>query len=830
MKLSLNWVKKHTTIAVPPTELIAKIGAQIGAIEHTVNWGERYRGVVVVRIAKVSPHPNADRLHIVEIDDATATQAADRLPGGHVQVVCGAPNVREGLRVAWIPPGVTVPATYDDSEPFVLDARPLRGVVSNGMLASPKELGLSDDHDGILELPDDTPPGLPFASLYDLDDHIIDIENKMFTHRPDCFGQLGVAREIAGIQNIPFHSPDWYTERPQLPGGEGLQLKVRNEVPGLAPRYMAVAFDNVKVQPSPLWLQSELYRLGARPVNNVVDLTNYLMLTTGQPLHAFDFDKVAGGGDSATIVVRKPHANEQIVLLDGKTITPHKDAVLICNEQQPLALGGVMGGAYSEISPATTRIILEVATFDMYAIRRTSMAHGIFTDAVTRFSKGQSPAQNAAVLAYAADMLVQHFNAGRVASPVADEYPNPLVVPQIELTSRFINERLGASFDTQTIADMLRGVEWDVEQTETNLRVKPPFWRMDIAIPEDIVEEIGRLYGFSNLPVTLPTRDLTPVHPDLMLGFKSRIRAILARAGANELQTYSFVHGALLQKAGQDMTQAYKLRNAISPDLQYYRVSVTPGLLEKIHPNIRRGYRQFALFELGKVHHKARLDEHEPDLPAEDPRVALVVAADAKAAADYPGAPFYQAKYLLGYLVGVLGLTVKYRPLEQDDVPPEWAAPFEPARSAAVVIGQQVVGVVGEYRQQVQRSFKLPEFAAGFELDTSLLHRTVSSGSPYAPGSQFPGLGQDVCFAVAMHVTYAQLYAAVIDGLPHDKLMDIRVNPVDIYQRTGAADQKQITLHIHLQHHQRTLTSKEANDIIGKMTAHAGRIVGAKQI
>ena len=362
MKISLNWVKQYTDVDLATDELVKLATERLGGIESVTDLSKQYEGIVVAKVVSCVKHPNADKLSLCKVDDGRVVKDVARDENGYVQVVCGAPNVREGLLVAWIPPGSIVPVSYGEKELFVLEARDLRGEVSNGMLASPAELGMSDNHSGILEIDpkektagmrhpelaegssgvvsgeqisrqarDDNTvkPGMPFKNLYDLDDTIIEIENKMFTHRPDGFGHLGVAREIAGIQHKSFISPSWYTQsqesRVKSHDSEAdihtsNLLSARVEDGDLCPRYMAVVLEDVEIKPSPLWLQSYLKRVDVRPINNVVDITNYMMLLTAQPLHAFDFDKIAKDG-KAEITVRKPKDGEKMTLLDGKTIS-----------------------------------------------------------------------------------------------------------------------------------------------------------------------------------------------------------------------------------------------------------------------------------------------------------------------------------------------------------------------------------------------------------------------------------------------------------------------------------------------------------------------------
>lgn len=833
MKVSVELMKWYSDGAqwqLPPAELAQKVGAQLGAVEEVQNLAPKYDGVLIAQIVSVQPHPQSDHLHICKIDDGGKAKDVPRDEDYLVQVVCGAPNVRDGLMVAWLPPGSTVPESYGKEEPFVLGARELRGVVSNGMLASAKELDIADDHSGIVEIDAQAKPGDLFADVYHLNDTIIDIENKMFTHRPDCFGNLGVAREIAGIQNVPFTSPDWYSLDATLPKGDaGLPLTVKNDIPELVPRYSVVVIDGVKVAPSPLWLQSALKRVGVRPINNVVDVTNYLMILTGQPLHAFDYDKVK----DATIVVRKPKKGESLPLLDGRTIEPYADAMLICDAEKPIGLGGMMGGANSEIDHNTTRIVLESATFDMYTIRRTSMHHGIFTDAVTRFSKGQSPLQTVAVLAKAAADICQL--AGGALGTMVDNVHVPKVALErgsvhepIVTTAQFVNTRLGAHMSADDMAVLLNNVEIRVETHGDELIITPPFWRTDLEIAEDIVEEIGRLHGYDTLPHYLPQRDTAAAPSEPIEDLKTNIRTILAQAGANELQTYSFVPARLLQQVGQEKAQAFAIRNALSPELEHYRLSLTPGLLDKVHANIKAGFKEFALFELGKVHIKGDDFKDCDGLPREYQTLAFVFASDNPKF----GAAYYYAKRYLTYLCDQLGVPHQVLAIEKMpvyEIGRQIFAPFEPKRSGYVFTGQgeftNFAGFVGEYRVAVQKNLKLPRVIAGFEIDIERLLQH-QQGQRYQPLSRFPATEQDVCLKVAQSVSYGQLAALVQAALVTDPRLRVQVAPLDMYQRHDDSQHKQITFRITLQHYDRTLTTAEVNDILDGLVTHVANALG----
>ena len=836
MKIDLNTVKWFLDFELPPVdELVEKIGAQLGAVDEVIDIGSKYKDVKVVRVVQCKNHPDADKLKVCMIDN-----------GGKelVQVVCGAPNVHEGMLAAWLPPSTTVPNTVG-KDPFVLEARELRGEKSNGMLASPKELAFGDDHDGLLEIEGDLKPGDDFAEAFGLKDNfIIDIENKMFTHRPDCFGFMGVARELAGIYQKPFKSPDWYQVDPKFPDieAEELKLEVKNELPELVPRFTAIAIRDVQVGPSPVWLAAYLARTGQKAINNIVDYTNWYMLETGQPLHAYDYDKVKAlsDGDSAAIVIRNPKPGEKLKLLNGKTIEPRPEAVMIATNKQLIGVGGVMGGDATEVDSETKNIILECANFDMYSVRRTSMAHGLFTEAVTRFTKGQSSLQNLAVLDKIVNEIRQHAG-GKVTSRAIDDNHLPDLVktrgslhPPVKISAAFINDRLGLKLSAGEIKTLLANVEFGVELNDDELTVTAPFWRIDIELREDVVEEVGRLYGYDKLPLVLPQRDLTPTPRDPLLELKAQIRQALSRAGANEVLAYSFVHGDLLDKVGQDKAQAFRLSNALSPDLQYYRLSLTPSLLEKVHPNLKAGYDEFALFEIGKAHVRSEPDPYEPTVPKEVNALAFIYAAK-----NPKGAPYYWARRQLLNLLAEFHSqnSVTLEPLKGADLyknpwVEQMTAPFESNRSAVLRDSQGLIwGVVGEFKASVRQALKLPAQTAGFEIDSLLLLRAEST-SGYTPLPRFPKVTQDVTLRIAAELSYQELFDFLAGELdkakPENSLAGLE--PIDIYQKEADREHKNVTFRLSIASYERTLTDAEVNKLLDALAAAAKEKFGAERL
>jgi phenylalanyl-tRNA synthetase beta chain len=848
MKVSINTAQYYAGEAqmMPngPSRLLATIGEQLGAVETIEYFAPKYEGVVVVKVISCEKHPNADKLNVCRVDDGGVVANVERGDDGFVQVVCGAPNVRSGLLVAWIPPKVTVPTTHGTSEPFVLEPKELRGVISNGMLASASELGLSDNHDGLLEIDSELEvwtesgavgpsAGMPFEKLYGLDDIVVDLENKMFTHRPDCFGVLGVARELAGIQGQSFRSPDWYLEKPVFdePKSDTLPLEVKIIDTKNVPRLMVVAMDGLVNGQSPMWMQAALTRMGIRPISTIVDITNFIMQLTGQPLHAYDYDKLAAiSGSTPTLLARSAADKEKIVLLSGKELELGNEAVVIATDKEPIGLAGIMGGDNTEVDEHTTRIIIEVASFDMYNIRRSCMKYGVFSDAATRFNKGQSSLQNDRIISYAMKLFAEHCGA-RQAGKVFDIQEKVKTYRPVTVTAEFINIRLGSQLSAQEISEILNRTELESSVDGQSIVVAPPFWRTDIELPEDVVEEVGRLYGYHLLPVALPRRAASVGTKDTGLAIKNRTRAILSSAGANEILTYNFVHGNLLDTFGQQREKALQLSNALSPDLQYYRMTLLPNILDKVHANIKAGFGEFGLFEMGKTHNNFHLDESDFNLPKECSFLAFVYAADSKAAKHKNGAAYFQAQKYLSFLLTKLGIAYSLKPIEGElpDLPV--TKPYDPKRSAYVLDDEgAILGMVGEFQASASKKLKLPEYVAGFEIDTDAI-AVKADKIKYQPSSKFPKIEQDISLKISETISFNTLKTCLQDALaeksPEGTVASLQA--LDIYKADGE-DTKNISFRLTIASQERTLKSSEVNSLLDSVADSAAKSFGAERI
>ena len=706
MKISLNWLKKHVDIKVSNEDLIRLIGARLVEVEGVIDEAHKYDKIYVARV-ETAEKIEGTHLTLCKINVGGAGKELAKVEtdeNGLVQVMCGAPNVRAGMLAVWIAPGAVVPASVHEDAPFVIGKRKMLGKYdSYGMLAGADELDFDDKHEKIAEIdPEVARPGELLADVFELNDLILEIENKSLTHRPDCFGMIGFAREVAGILGEKF---EYKNPEEVLKVDNSVKVKIVDK--NICERYTAVVLEKhgELKQKCLTWQDTILAKSGMRPVDPIVDATNYLMLLTGQPLHAFDYDKFVqvGGTDKPEIVVRLAKNGEKLTLLDDKEIELNENDIVITSNNVPVALAGAMGGKSTEIDENTRNIIIESATFSLYNLRKTQMAHGIFSEAITRFTKGQPAYQTLTVAGECAKMLAEGF---KVAA-VADEVAQPEIVSNVEITVEEINNLLGTSYDEDLTTRTLTNVGFTVKADNGNLIITAPAWRTDIHIKEDIIEEVGRLLGYDNITPTLPLHQTA--ESDKMWELKKRIREAMRRLGANELLTYGFVSGKLLEKAGQDPKNSYKIVNSISPELQYVRQSIVPSLLDKAYMNQKIPFDKFALYEMNKVYQKA-WGMNAENVPVEKMQMGMVIAERKN-----NNTAYYKAKKYVEELLKELNITVKFLPLKNNFATDK---PFEPKRAAEIVTEDgEIIGVVGEFKNSVRLEFKLAEYLAGFELD-----------------------------------------------------------------------------------------------------------------
>lgn len=703
MKISLNWIKKYVKVPVSDEELIRLIGARLVEVEGVIDESTKYDNIYVVKVVSAEKIPDT-HLTLCQINVGGAElKNVEKNADGLVQVVCGAPNVREGMLAAWIAPGAVVPASVHEDQPFVIGKRKmLNKYESNGMLAGADELDFGDDHSGIVEIdPEMAGPGELLSDAFELDDKILDIENKSLTHRPDTFGIIGFSREVAGILGESF---DFEYQDTTLRPGKELSVKIADE--NICKRYTAVVLEkHGEIDKKYLsTVDVLLSKSGMKPISPIVDVTNYLMLLTGQPLHAFDYDKFVkvGGDKKPEITVRLARKGEKLVLLDDTEVELAESDIVICSGNTPVALAGAMGGKSTMIDESTRNIIIESATFSLYNLRKTQMIHGIFSEAITRFTKGQPPYQCLRVAEAASEMLAKGYRVALVAD-TEKRLERPITV---EVNVDKINGLLGTDYSEKEIVRTLENVGFEIVNKNGNLKVVAPLWRTDIHIKEDIIEEVGRLNGYDNIAPVLPLHQTAEKNPNLTL--KTKVRNTLSSFGANEVLTYSFISSHLLEKAGLSAKNSYKIINSISPELQLVRQTIVPSLLDKAYTNQKLPVDKFAIFEINKVYQK-ELGLNEEGVPEERMHLGFVLAERKNT-----GTAYYLAKYYVEKLLQALNIQADFRELS-DKCP--ISLPFEKKRSAEVMVNGEAIGVVGEFKNSVKRAFKLGDYLAGFELD-----------------------------------------------------------------------------------------------------------------
>lgn len=799
MLISLNEIKKYVEIpsTVSNQELIELIGSRLVEIEEVIDLAPKYKGAYITKVVKCDPIEGT-HLNLCQIDAGAVT--AEFSDGETVQVVCGAPNVHSGMLAVWLTPGTIVPSTYGH-ENFRLGKRKLQGYESNGMLAGADELDFDNEHKTIVEIdPKIARPGDSLADIFALDDLILDVENKSLTHRPDCFGLIGFAREIAGILGIKFNEPAVFENLEAKLPPSTLDLQVKIEGDDLCPRYSCAVFDLTRHEPSKYLTREAVFlaKAGMRAIDPMVDLTNIIMLETGQPLHAFDYDKLftVGGAKTPTIVVRAAKDGESLQLLDGKTIACTPDDILITSNNVPVALAGAMGGKNTEIDASTTRVVLESATFSLYHLRKTQMAHGIFSEAITRFTKGQPAAMTLPVLSETIQRL------GVEPLTMVDEYPGKVKPNTIKLTDSQINSLLGTEYDVETISQTLENVGFEVEEVGDVLAVTSPLWRTDIHIAEDIIEEVGRLLGFDNIPLALPKKPFSGTESSPLWQLKQELRGILSdRLAMHELLTYSFISRDLLEKVGQDPDDSYEIVNSISPELQCFRQQIVPSLLDKVRENIKSGHKDFTLYELNQVSLKSSglTDEGTPVLKN---HLGIVGLSD-----------FYELKARILALFKALKLNIEYRAISSETANHD---PYlEPKRSAEILVGDTKIGAFGEIKAAVLRRFKLEPVISACEINLDKIAQLPRDRATDFKISRFPFVERDLTLKVSTVAQFGRFDQAILTMLSAENLI-AEVAPVSVYQADPAT--KNISFHLRFSSPERTLDQDQISAIMEKVT------------
>jgi phenylalanyl-tRNA synthetase beta chain len=790
MKFSENWLRQHVRTDATREQLAATLTAIGLEVEDVTPLGASLEGVVVARIVECAKHPEADRLQVCQVDDGRQ----------RLQIVCGAPNARPGL----VAPLATIGARLGDA---TIRAAKLRGVESSGMLCSAKELGIDADASGLMELPGDAPLGMPLADYLGLPD--ASIELKLTPNRADCFSVRGIAFDVAaacGSEVVPFDATP-------MPALNDANLAVELHAGAEAPRYAGRVIEGVDAtRPTPVWMAERLRRSGIRPISLLVDVTQYVMLELGQPMHAFDRDLLHG-----PIGVRRARAGEALQLLDGRDVSLDEEFLVITDADRAVALAGIMGGLDTRVTDTTRHVFLEAAHFTPSAIIGRGRRLGLHTDAAHRFERGVDPGLPRQAIEIATRLIVEI--AGGAPGPVVESVlAEHLPRPQAVLLRRARLARvLGIAIADAEVERILRALGLAVANTADGWQVTPPTRRFDIAIEEDLIEEVARIHGYDAIPATLPggaTRLATPSETRVD---DSTLRRQLAARDFHEAINYAFVDAALLATWQVD-DAAVALANPLSAELGVMRTRLLPGLVAALARNAARQQPRVRLFEVGNVFAQAA----DGAAPLETPRVAAVAcgpAASEQWGIAARAADFHDLKGDLDSLAALSGARLEYRPSSQP-----WG---HPGRSADVVRidgeSEVALGWIGQLHPRLQRSLDLDADVVAFELDLApLLARAVPKARPL---SKYPSVRRDLAFVVAENVPWAALRDSV-KAAAGASLRDLVL--FDRYAGKGVETGfKSLAMGLILQDESRTLTDRDVEAVVADVIAALQRDHGA---
>ncbi len=841
--VSYNWLKEYLKTGLAPEEFASRVSLCGPSVERIHYQGADLDKIVVGKILGLEKHPNADKLRIVEVDI-----------GRKLKVVCGGSNLVGGMKVAVALSGAKVKwhaptpiskintAQHDKPQKLVwghgegelVELKPteIRGVKSEGMICAAEEIGLGEqfpkkDDKEIVNLSDlSAKPGTPLSEALNLKDVIFDIE--VTTNRPDMMSILGIGREAGTILKSPFTMPKIL---PLKGRDSGASLKVINNEPDLCGRYQAVVIEGVKVAPSPWWLKQKLATAGTRSINNVVDITNLVLWEMGQPLHAFDYEKLS----DKTIIIRRAKKGEKIKALDGIEYKLSENNLVIADGKKPVAIAGVMGGEASGVTDGTRTIVLEAATFDPVSVRKTSRALNLRSESSNLFEKGLSTEATNAALARAAELVIQ-LAGGKIASKIFDLREKDFKPKAVAMSVEKANKIMGVELEAEAMADILKRLGFVVSIKDGDIKAKAPYWREgDIEIEEDLIEEVARVYGYHRLPSELPigappfgqatgsSLYKREAGRDLFAWEKSA-KQLAAAAGYDEVISYGMIGKAMMDAISSSVIpakagiQAIKIANPLSTDLEYMRVCLLPGLLQAVAQN-ENNFSSAKIFELSRVYMPAKKGE----LPKEELHFAGINYGKPSPSSILPLSKgeegggrelFYQAKGFAEIILEKFGISPSsILPLSKGE---EGGGFMHPARSADIYIGKDWLGSYGEVHPVTAKNFGIESAVGLFYFDFDALLRHAKAHKAYSPIPEFPGIKRDISFSVDKKTEYEKIKQAMASA--HALIAEVM--PFDVYEGKGVAEgKKSIALHILFQSAHRTLEAKEADEAFDKIVS-----------
>jgi phenylalanyl-tRNA synthetase beta chain len=731
VKISLRWLKEYVDISTPLEELCERLTMAGLEVDKVEMLGGSWNNIVVGEVVDINAHPNADRLKLVTVD------LGKQCP----TVVCGAPNVAVGNRVAFAHVGARLIDGHS-GEAVQLKPAKIRGVLSEGMICSEKELGISDSHEGIMILSPEASIGTPLTEH--LGDAILDLD--ITPNRPDCLSAIGIAREIAALTESKLHIPEVHYQ--ELGSTIDSSASVEIVEPDLCPRYCASLLTGVKVAESPQWLQQRLLACGMRPINNIVDVTNYVMLEYGQPLHAFDWNQVRG----KQIIVRRAGNGEIMATLDGVERTLNPDILVIADKERAVAVAGLMGGADTEVTENTTTVLIESANFNQAVIHRGGIELRLSSEASLRFEKGLSRDLPLIALKRATQLMAE-LAGGEIAKGIIDVYPGKQRREAISLAVGDIKRLLGVELKVSEIIKTLELLGFSCNQTETksNIRVEVPWWRTDVNCAADLTEEVARIIGYDSIPTTMLSSQLPRHEPTPMLSLKRQLRNILVSCGFQEVLTYSLTSLEALSRLSPQFDligpNPMKVANPMSREQEYLRTTLRAGMLSALARNERYKEDSVRLFEIGKV-----FLPREKDLPQEKEMLCGVLIGSESGLfwrSKDEAVDFFVAKGVLETVLLRLGLVVSFEAGEDKSLCP--------GRIANIVIGNEKLGVVGELHPKVSEVFEFSDTVYLIEVDLGKLLSLATTLKEYQPITRYPSTSRDIALLVDEQITYQQI-------------------------------------------------------------------------
>lgn len=788
MIVSLKWLRNYVDFDLSVDELAARLTMAGLEVEGIKKQNPHLEHVLTVRIDAVMPHPRADRLRLCEVSDGQRSY----------RIVCGAPNLDLGSVVVLALPGANL------ASGIAIQEAQIRGEFSQGMLCSQKELALGDDDSGIWVLPAKTRVGVPLAEILGVEDVIIELS--VTPNRSDCLSIMGIAREVSAISGSPLRYPE-ISLKEEGPSVDTL-ASVEIEDPIGCPRYAARVVEGVTIGPSPAWLKEKLEAVGIRSINNIVDVTNFILMEVGQPLHAFDYDRLS----EHRIVVRRALEGERFTTLDGVERKLFSDSLLICDGKGPVALAGIMGGLDSEIVPETKRVLIESAYFDPPCIRRTGKKVGLRSESSYRFERGVDPEGLIRALDRAAQ-LMQELGGGRIAKGQIDVYPRPFKVPELSLRVDRTNRFLGTKLKASDMAAVLRSIEMKVEEEGSDLlKVIPPTFRPDITREVDLTEEVVRLVGYDLVPVTRPVAAVDAMPLDPHLRSRQDVKSLLQGAGFFEAINYSFVSmesiGKLRLSEDDPRLDPVRVKNPLSEEQAVMRTSLIPGLLQTARYNFDHKNEDLRIFELSKVF-IARKGEV---LPEEPHHLAGLMAGKRDSELLYGGEDEVDYADVKGVLEDVIDLFyldgLEFR---QDELSPY----LDPVRSSSLFCNGRKIGSVGKLNAQVEQAFDLKRAVYVFELDFDLVFELRHPHPLFRSLPKFPSVARDMALIVDESVAVREPLEFILEQ--KEPLLE-RVEVFDIYRNPQIGEgKKSVGYRLVYRAADRSLTDEGINDIHGSL-------------